>query len=199
MDDTTKNTDSGITEVEDAAVYKVEEENTSNQITKCAAELACSVFFIGLSLFMGYTAYTSVYVVNARRSGIPTMGFPKVLLWLILIFSSIQFVRAVLKLRVALPKARKAGDRIELIPAKSVIMFLLIVGFAALWSVAGFTVSTFVAFIVVSKFLKPDVKFCRLFPISLIFTAIFYIFFSVLFRIAFYDPLMDAVIAFFRS
>ncbi len=55
------------------------------------------------------------------------------------------------------------------------------------------------AFIVVSKFLKPDVKFCRLFPISLIFTAIFYIFFSVLFRIAFYDPLMDAVIAFFRS
>ncbi len=167
--------------------------------TKNTSELICVSFFICLSLVMGYVALTTKYTANTRRSGIPTMGFPIVLISLILIFSVMQLVRSLIWLKKEGKNARAEGQRIELFRGKSPVVFAAIFLYAWMWRYAGFSVSTLIAYLFISKYLEPERKWRTVLLVSVAFTIGLFLLFGVAFQIPLRDPVANAIEAFIRA
>ena len=122
--------------------------------------------------------------------GIGPMAFPQVILIMMLLLS---LARLVFTLRY-LVQNRSQQDTSPKIDPRVWATYILIIVYAALWNVLGFSISTFVYFIAQAYVIKRDVKPGVTVLIALILAVAMYLFFAELFLVNFPEPILELII-----
>jgi uncharacterized membrane protein len=155
-------------------------------------QLFVSILFLVLFTFFLYTAYHTPAIPVSR--GMASMDFPKFLLIAMLIFSAIQLVLSITWFVKNRPQAaEKEEKKAPIMEKKAIITAVLICVYAALWNLIGFSLSTFVYFIVQTKVLDPKKPVWRIALISLIAVVIMNVVFVQIFRVSFPEPLLSLI------
>lgn len=121
--------------------------------------------------------------------GIGPMLFPQIILSIMLFLS---MIRMVVTIRY-LVYHRKQQDEKKQRDIRTIATYLLIVVYALLWNVLGFSVSTFIYIIAQSFVLKRDVKLLQTVLIALLISVVMYLFFAELFYVNFPEPILEYI------
>lgn len=122
--------------------------------------------------------------------GIGPMSFPQVILIFMLLLS---IVRLVFTLRF-LVHHRSVKDTTPKIDPRVWATYILILVYAGLWNVLGFSISTFVYFVAQTFALKRDAKPVLTVIIAFVLAAAMYLFFAELFYVNFPEPILELFI-----
>lgn len=150
-------------------------------------ELAVSVFFLCVSVYMIYVA---------QNTGKPTtdgsmtsMAFPKAIYIVIIALCAYLIVMNLIWFKNH-PKDPNAA-KVPMVPLKSVLTFVFIVIYAALWKVIGYTASTLLFFLAEAYMLDRKKPFWLTLVIAVCACALMYVVFGMMFKVNLPDPLMD--------
>lgn len=155
-------------------------------------QLFASLLFLALFAFFLYTAYHTPAIPVSR--GMASMDFPKFLLIVMLCLSAIQLVRTIIWFAKNRPDAKTDAESKEpIIAGKAIITAVLICIYALLWNVIGFSLSTFVYFIVQTKVLDSKKALWRIALVSLIAVVAMNVIFVAIFRVSFPEPLLTLI------
>ena len=156
--------------------------------TKQRTELILSgIIAVGCGVLLR-TAYEGA--ASFRGKGIGPMAFPTVILYLLL---ALCIVRFVLSLRYLVMNRREKASDAKTDP-RVWATYLLIVGYALLWNVLGFSIATFVYIVAQAFVLKRDVSVPKTLLLALAVAAVMYLVFRRLFYVRFPEPLLGGIL-----
>ncbi|MGI6028679.1 MAG: tripartite tricarboxylate transporter TctB family protein [Candidatus Heteroscillospira sp.] len=150
-------------------------------------ELAVSVFFILVSIYMIYVAQTTG--MPTTDGSMSSMAFPRAMYIVIILLCTYLVVMNLMWFKKN-PKDPNA-EKVSFIPRKSVLTFIFICVYAALWNVIGFTASTLLFFLAEAYMLDRKRPFWLTLLIAVCACVLMYVVFGMMFKVAFPDPLMD--------
>ena len=152
------------------------------------------IFELGFILALIAVSVYMIYV--AQSTGLPTtdgsmtsMAFPKAA-YIGIILLNLYLLAANITWLVRHP-VDKNSEKVPMVPRKSVITFVLIVVYAAMWNVIGFTLSTFLFVLAESIILDRKRPIWLTLVIAVVACIVMYVVFGMFFKVAFPDPLMD--------
>lgn len=152
-------------------------------------ELGVSIFLLLGAIYMEYIAFTTDK--PATDGNLTAMAFPKVLYIVIIALCFYMVVTDFIWLKNN--PAEKDGEKIPVIPMKSLVTFGMIVLYALSWKYIGFTIGTFIFFLVESRYLSKKHPLWMTVLLALILTVFMYVVFAIFFKVSFPDPLMNAI------
>ena len=170
----------------------------SGDKTQKVSEIIVAIVLLGFSAWWGFIAYTTHYPPSARRMGtISSMAIPKVALTILFIISLLQVIKSVRWMWKHSKEVKR--QKITLFEGKIPLLALSLVLFAVFWNIIGFSLTSFLEFVFVAKYLEPGRKTRNVILVGLVFTISIVILFGLFFKIPFYDPLTNALNNMIRS
>ena len=152
-------------------------------------ELGVSVFLMLASMYMFWIAVTTDKPVT--DGNLSAMAFPKVLYLVIIVLCAYLIVNGIIWLKKH--PADPSAEKVAMVPKKSIITFVLIVAYAALWKVIGCSLSTLLFFFTESYILDRKRPLWLTVLLAVAATVIMYVVFGMFFKVSFPDKLMDMV------
>lgn len=152
-------------------------------------EIGVSIFLMLFSCFMLHIAITKDQ--PAGDGNLSAMAFPKVLYIIIILMCLYLIVTGVLALKKY--SLEKDAAKVPMIPLKSIVTFVAIVIYAAMWKVIGFTLSTFCFFFFESFYLDRKKPLWLTIVLSIGATVIMYVVFGMFFKVSFPDKFMNMI------
>lgn len=152
-------------------------------------ELGVSVLLLIGAIFMEKVAIDTDKPVT--DGNLTSMAFPKVLYLVIIVLCVYLVIRGIIWF-VKNPAPKGEGKAV-VVPFKSLVTFVMIVAYAFLWPIIGFTLSTFLFFFVESVFLSRKRPIWVTLLLAVGITVFISVVFGVFFKVSFPDPLMDAI------
>lgn len=141
----------------------------------------------GICLLLGTAAQGAASFVG---KGIGPMVFPQVILYLML---GLCVVRLALVLRFLMVNRTKA-EAVEKTDPRTLATYILILVYAALWNVIGFSIASFVYFTAQAFVLKRDVSLVRAALLGLVFAAAMSFLFGEVFMVNFPEPVWESIL-----
>ena len=152
-------------------------------------ELIVSILLLAGSCFMLYIAQTTGKPSN--DGSLSAMAFPRAI-YIAIVVLSVYLIAKCAKWFKDNPKtAENAPAKGTFLPQKSVVTFIAICVYAALWQVIGFSLSTLLFFIAESIYLDRKRPIWLTILIGVIATVVMYAVFGLSFKVALPDPLMN--------
>jgi len=162
-----------------------------NNKTYKVSEVIVSSFLVVFSMVMLYFSFharTFGSSSGSRRMGGPMpMHFPRIFLGALLILSLVLLYRSLKGL------ARRLGgdEQVAFFEGKAKVTFVIVAAYVILWSVAGFVLSSFIAFFAAAKYLEPERNAIHIFIVSVGVVAASYLLFGKIFMIPLPEPLFQ--------
>ena len=164
-------------------------------LKKQRAEMSVTSFILALTCYLQYVAYTSK--VRTKVDGIKSMTFPKVVLYTIIVLCLIVLVQGILNYR-KLKKTVANTENTEVHEKKKFdIRILVTIGlillYAVLWNVIGFTLSSILFVFVESMLLDHSKPWWHGLLIAVGYVIIVYLVFALGFKVSFPEPIFDVL------
>lgn len=163
-------------------------------------ELIVAVFFMLFSSYMLYVAFTSKANMGAYAAKeMHPFTFPKIILFLMLFFAIICFSYT---LSWLIKNKKKEQDTqitsfkeklFFYLPQKSLMTYIFILVYIALWNVLGFALSTIAYISIQTKYLERERSMKQIILIATIVALGLTVLFSVLFRVNLPEPIIDLI------
>lgn len=158
------------------------------------SELTASLFFMifsGYMLYLSYTTKVSMGAYSGRE--LSPYWFPKIVLIIMLTFSCICFLFTIKWFINNRRVTEKKVGFFEIHHKKSVITYCLLVVYALLWNVIGFSLSTVIYFSLQTKVMDKERSWMQIILISVVFTAGLVLLFSTLFNVKLPEPIIKSI------
>lgn len=150
-------------------------------------ELAVLLLITAVVSFLAYTAATDS--VSFVGKGIGPMVFPQIILWIILVLC---VTRLVFTLRFLVEHHNEKDESARTDP-RVWVTYVLIVLYAVLWNVLGFSISTFIYFTAQAWVLNRQTVLWKAAIFGLIIAAVMSMLFGKVFYVNFPEPVMELI------
>lgn len=153
-------------------------------------ELAVSIMIFCVSGYMIYVAQTTG--LPTTDGSMTSMAFPRAIYIAIMVMCAYLIAKAIIWFKNN-PKSEVTAEKGSLIPKKTVLTFIAICIYAALWEVIGFTLSTLLFVFAESYMLDRKRPIWLTAAVAIGATVIMYVVFGMMFKVSFPDPFMDMI------
>ena len=166
-------------------------------LKKQRIEIAVTALIMALAGYLQYSAYHTKQRTNVQ--GMQSMTFPKIVLFLILGMCAIVLVQGILNYRRLKAKQNKeqavqsAAGSANGGTMKIVLTTIMIVAYACMWKVIGFTLSSIVFVFAESMLLDRETSPAKALLIAAVYTAVVFVVFGVCFGVSFPEPIFEAL------
>ncbi|MPN62520.1 hypothetical protein SDC9_210269 [bioreactor metagenome] len=141
--------------------------------------------------FFSYLLYVAETSPSYTFEGVASMEFPAAIFILMLVLCAVKLVGNIV---VMVKEKGPAQASIERIPLQIWLSLALIVGYAFLWHLIGFALSTLMFVTLESKILRPKTPWLKAGMVGLGTTVLMIFVFTYLFNVDFPEPLYELIV-----
>jgi hypothetical protein len=156
-------------------------------------EFVVSLFLMCVSIYLLYIANTSKFFLSSESHEFSPMWFPKIILTTLFAMSCVIFCLSIHSFYRHKIDKKINLSVFDLFHKKSILTFFLILCYALLWWLIGFSISTFIYFILQTKAVDKERSLKQIVLVSVLFTMGLFVVFSLMFRVNFSEPIFSAI------
>ena len=156
----------------------------------------CCAIFLAASIPLFYISVTFNYP-RAITKVIKPFHFPAVILGVIIVLSAAILILNAYKLwqnHLLLKKSREQQEKFQFITKNGLFTLVATILYGLSWGTLGFSISTFIFFTVVAKWLGRTRSSIEIVIVSFSYTFIVYALFVMLFRVPFPEPILSRIL-----